>query len=178
MTEIVRQRPILAAALATLALAGMAVALVDLPELWQRLVLHGVTMQRELHRDLAGAMRAVQASEGAAFRSLVSLGFLYGVFHAIGPGHGKVVIATYLATHESRLARGITLSLLSSLVQGVTAILLVGGIALLAERSMRDSQSLGVRLEVLSYGLVILIGFFLTLRGARRLLQARSGGRT
>ncbi|MEL6964118.1 MAG: nickel/cobalt transporter [Pseudomonadota bacterium] len=142
----------------------------DLPAVWDRLVVYGVQMQRELHQDLAAAMRAMQAAEGAAFWSLVSLGFLYGVFHAIGPGHGKVVISTYLATHESRLARGIALSLVSSFIQGATAILLVGGLALVAERSMRDSQNLGIWLEVLSYGLVVLIGSFLMLRGAKRLI--------
>ena len=166
------RRPVLLLSVLLISLAVAALMALDLPALWDRLVVYGVQMQRDLHRDLASAMRAVQASDGAAFWSLVSLGFLYGVFHAIGPGHGKVVISTYLATHESRLARGIALSLLSSFVQGLTAILLVGGVALVAERSMRESQGLGIWLEVLSYGLVILIGFFLTLRGVRRLKRS------
>lgn len=170
MTAIANRRPIIALSLLALALVGIVLARVDLPALWNETVVYGIAMQRDLHRDLAAAMRAVQRSEGAALWSLVSLGFFYGVFHAIGPGHGKVVISTYLATHESRLARGVALSLLSSLVQGLTAILLVGGVALVMQRSMRDSQSLGIWLEVLSYGLVILIGLFLTWRGVRQLL--------
>ncbi len=166
------RRPVLLLSAFGLLLAIAALIALDLPALWDRLVLYGVQMQRDLHRDLAAAMRAVQASEAAAFWTLVSLGFLYGVFHAIGPGHGKVVISTYLATHESRLVRGIALSLLSSFVQGLTAILLVGGVVLVAERSMRESQSLGIWLEVLSYGLVILIGCFLIMRGVRRLMRS------
>lgn len=148
---------------------------------WDRLVAFSVHMQRDLHQELAAAMRAVQASGGTAFWSLVGLGFVYGVFHAVGPGHGKVVITTYLATHESRLTRGIVLSLLSSLIQGLTAISLVGGVALVAERSMRESQSLGVQLEVLSYGLVMVVGVYLTGRGLWRLKASynrhgRAGG--
>ncbi|MEM7044460.1 MAG: nickel/cobalt transporter [Pseudomonadota bacterium] len=153
----------------TLLLVVVTFAALDLPTWWDRLVLFGVDLQRELHRDLAAAMRAVEASGGTAFWSLIGLGFLYGVFHAIGPGHGKVVISTYLATHESRLARGITLSLLSSLMQGLTAILLVGGVALIAERSLRDSQKLGIQLEAMSYGLVMSVGLFLIWRGFWRL---------
>lgn len=172
MIAVATKRSVIVLSALGVALAIAGLIILDLPTLWDRLVLYGVQMQRELHRDLAAAMRAVHASEGAAFWSLVSLGFLYGVFHAIGPGHGKVVISTYLATHESKVVRGIALSLLSSLVQGLTAIVLVGGVAFVAERSMRESQSLGIWLEVLSYGLVILIGCFLTLRGMRRLMRA------
>ena len=167
MLDAAIRRPAVLSAL-TLLLMAVAVVTLDLPTLWDRLVLFGVQMQRDLHRELAAAMRAVEASEGTAFWSLIGLGFLYGAFHAIGPGHGKVVISTYLATHESRLARGIALSLLSSVLQGVTAILLVGGIALIAERSMRESQSLGIQLEVLSYGLVMIVGVFLIRRGLTR----------
>ncbi len=176
MLAALTRRPALAA-LSLLMLVLIATALIELniPGLWSKAVSYGIAMQRDLHRDLADAMRAVQRSEGAAFWSLIGLGFLYGVFHAVGPGHGKVVISTYLATHESRLARGISLSLLSSMVQGLTAILVVGGAALLLERSMRDSQHLGIWLEVLSYGLVILIGLFLTWRSLRRLMARRQG---
>ena len=49
-------------------------------------------IQRDLHRQLAAAMRAVRAEGPAAAWALVVLSFLYGVFHAAGPGHGKVVI--------------------------------------------------------------------------------------
>ncbi|MGI9504652.1 MAG: nickel/cobalt transporter [Geminicoccaceae bacterium] len=173
MVALAARRPVVTLSLFLLLAVVTAFVLFDLPALWNRLVVYGVGMQRELHRDLATAMRALQSSEATAFWSLVSVGFLYGVFHAIGPGHGKVVISTYLATHESRLGRGIALSFLSSMVQGLTAILLVGSVALIAERSMRESQSLGIWLEVLSYGLVILIGVLLTLRGIRQLMRAR-----
>jgi ABC-type nickel/cobalt efflux system permease component RcnA len=162
------RRPAVLSAL-TLLLVAVTIAALGLPTWWDRVVLFGVDLQRDLHRDLAAAMRAVEVSGGSAFWSLIGLGFFYGVFHAIGPGHGKVVISTYLATHESRLARGITLSLLSSLMQGLTAILLVGGVALIAERSLRDSQSIGIQLEALSYGLVMSVGLFLIWRGFWRL---------
>jgi len=165
------RQPIVISTLTLLALVAAYIAF-DLSLWWDRLVAYSVDIQRDLHRDLATAVRAVEASGGTAFWSLVGLGFVYGAFHAVGPGHGKVVITTYLATHESRLARGIVLSLLSSFIQGLTAILLVGGVALVAERSMRESQSLGVQLEVISYGLVMLVGVYLTGRGLWRLRES------
>jgi Tfp pilus assembly protein PilN len=114
-------------------------------------------------------MRAVQQAEAKAFWTLVGLGFLYGVFHAVGPGHGKVVISTYLATHESRLRRGIALSVLSSLLQGATAILAVGATVAVLQRSMREAHSAAIALETASYGLVAALGLYLALRSGRRL---------
>jgi ABC-type nickel/cobalt efflux system permease component RcnA len=36
---------------------------------------------------------------------VVNGAFLYGVLHAIGPGHGKFIVTTYLTTNkESELA--------------------------------------------------------------------------
>lgn len=136
---------------------------------WSRTLGFAVAMQRELHQGLAEAMRAIREGNATAFASLIGVGFLYGVFHAVGPGHGKVVISTYLATHESRLPYGIALSFLASLLQGLTAIVLVGGAALVIGRSMRDTRHLATLLEVGSYTLVVLLGLYLIWRSARRL---------
>lgn len=168
------RRPI-ASGTAILVLVGltMAALFVDLPAIWQKTVIYAIQMQRDLHRDLATAMRAVEQAGPAAHWTLISLGFLYGLFHAAGPGHGKVVISTYLATHESRLGQGILISLMSSLVQGVAAIAVVGITAFVLERSLRTSQAAGLTLETLSYGLVSMIGLFLIWRSGRHLMRSR-----
>ena len=57
--------------------------------------------QRELHQSLATAVRITQEQSAGAFWSLVGLSFLYGVFHAAGPGHGKLIIATLPREHWS-----------------------------------------------------------------------------
>lgn len=168
---IVRSPRVVALLMLALTCAAGVLVFIDLPALWQKTVIFAIQMQRDLHRDLASAIRAVEQGETAARATLIGLGFLYGLFHAIGPGHGKVVISTYLATHESRLKRGIVLSLLSSLLQGVTAIAVVAATAFLLERSLRSSTNTGIALEILSYGLVALIGAVLVWRGIARLFR-------
>ena len=149
--------------------AALPLALAELPDIWTRTLVFALSMQRELQHGLTEAMRAVQHAGPSALWSLTALGFLYGVFHAVGPGHGKVVITTYLATHESRLARGIALSFLASLLQGMTAIAVVGGAALALGRSMRETQHTATLLEAGSYGMVVLLGIYLMWRSGRRL---------
>ncbi|KDL57138.1 hypothetical protein AD94_03656 [Klebsiella variicola] len=51
--------------------------------------------------------------------------FLYGVLHAIGPGHGKFIVTTYLSTNPESLMAARVVPFLGSLLQGVSAILFV-----------------------------------------------------
>lgn len=126
-----------------------------------------VTMQAELHRQLTQAMRAAAAQDGwLAAMPLIGLSFLYGVFHAAGPGHGKAVMATYLGTSRERLSRGLLLSTLAALIQGLTAIVLVELFVNLLGFSFRQTQRAGVRLESVSFALVAALGILLAAKGA------------
>lgn len=145
------------------------------PALWSELVLEIQSVQRDLHRQLARAIQMVKAEGMAASWSLIGFSFLYGVFHAAGPGHGKVVISTYILTHESQLRRGLLLSLVCALCQGLTAIVAVAVTAELLGFTLRQAQGAATGLETLSYGLVALLGLTLVLSRAGHVLgQIRS----
>ena len=83
-----------------------------------------LAVQGEFYRGLTGALAAARR-EGGAPSWLVGIGFLYGVFHAAGPGHGKGVIAGYLLATKRTLAKGLGLSFAAALVQAGVAIGLV-----------------------------------------------------
>lgn len=80
--------------------------------------------QSSFYRALTGAVRALRTDPTAA-ATLVGLSFLYGVFHAAGPGHGKAVIASYVVANGETLRRGVLLSFVSALMQAMVAILFV-----------------------------------------------------
>jgi hypothetical protein len=55
--------------------------------------------QSDLYRLFSAAVRSVRTDPWAA-GFLCGLGFLYGIIHAAGPGHGKAVVSAYiLASH-------------------------------------------------------------------------------
>src|SRR5438132_10999296 len=69
--------------------------------------------QAEFYRQFSGLIRAAKA-DGSAAWSLMGVSFLYGIFHAAGPGHGKAAISSYLVANEETLAGGFFVSLLSA----------------------------------------------------------------
>lgn len=80
--------------------------------------------QSNFYRALTGALSGLAERPHAAL-FLIGISFLYGVFHAVGPGHGKAVISSYLIATGDTLRRGIIISFGSGLAQGITAILVV-----------------------------------------------------
>lgn len=157
---------LLFALLACAALSGCA-----LTDSWAQAVWWVQTTQRDLHQHLASAMRGLAESGHTLAWPLIGLSLAYGVFHAAGPGHGKAIIATYLGTQESELRRGIGLSIVSSLVQGLTAILIVEVAVGLFGLSMRRAQQTGTQFETLSFALVALLGLLLMAGHGWRLWQ-------
>lgn len=157
----------LAGLAAVLSLALLAGAAPD--GVWAGLVLEVQAIQRDLHRQLADAIRAVDADGATAARVLIVLSLLYGIFHALGPGHGKIVLSTYLLTQEGGLRRGLLLSLVASLCQGLTAVLAVEVTVGLLGLSLRQAQGTVRHLEVVSFALVALVGALLVVTRGRRL---------
>jgi nickel/cobalt exporter len=117
-------------------------------------VLH---QQSDFYRMLSGAIRAAKA-DGSATWALLGISFVYGVFHAAGPGHGKAVISSYLVANDETWKRGIALSFASAILQAITAVAVVGVVAI-ALGATSSAMGATVRvIEVVSYGLIVLIG--------------------
>jgi nickel/cobalt exporter len=113
--------------------------------------------QAEFYRQFSGLIRASK-EDGSAAWSLMGVSFLYGIFHAAGPGHGKAVISSYLVANEETWVRGVVLSFLSAVMQAAVAVTLVGIAAVLLHASAATMNGAVNWIETLSYSLIILIG--------------------
>lgn len=109
---------------------------------------------------LVGAMRAIKQSP-YGFVGLATLSFLYGVFHAAGPGHGKAVVTSYMISNERALRRGIVIAFLAALLQAIVAIALVGLAALVFNATAARMNDAARDLEYAAYAGIILLGLVL-----------------
>ena len=63
---------------------------------WPQVLMQSAVWQRSLNTELSRLLQAVAENPAAAGLSLLGFSFVYGVLHALGPGHGKIVITTGL----------------------------------------------------------------------------------
>ncbi|HHY3008335.1 nickel/cobalt transporter [Enterobacter ludwigii] len=136
---------------------------------WPQVMMKSIVWQREVNQQMSGLLKAVAENPTKAGGSLLAFSFLYGVLHALGPGHGKIVIATWLATHPSRLKSSIGLTLASSLLQGGVAIALVVVVLSLLRLPARQLHISSFWLEKGSYALVGVLGLLLCWRALKKL---------
>lgn len=124
-----------------------------------------MTKQSEINRRLAAAVRDIRTGDPwLATLLLAGLSFAYGVLHAAGPGHGKAVISSYVLANEQTVRRGIALSFLAAIFQGISALVIVGILVLTLSATGLTMKSTEAWLETLSWGLVALVGAWLLYR--------------
>jgi nickel/cobalt transporter (NicO) family protein len=117
-------------------------------------------------------------ADGSAVWGLLGVSFLYGIFHAAGPGHGKAVISSYVVANRETWRRGVVLSFASAMLQAVVAVAFVGIAAWIFNATMATMCKTERWIEIVSYGLIALIGLRLVwVKGRAFLKTARTMSR-
>lgn len=133
--------------------------------------------QRWTQNEMAGGLRAMMGGEAGAFWALMGIAFGYGVFHAAGPGHGKMLIGGYGLAAAVPVRRLAVIALASSLAQATTAVALVyAGVLALGWTRQQVVGLTDDMLAPLGQLAVAAVGLWLVLRGAKGLARwARAG---
>ncbi|WP_157977892.1 nickel/cobalt transporter [Paraburkholderia kururiensis] len=104
----------------------------------------------------------------AAWATLVVVSFGYGALHALGPGHGKLVVSTWLGSRRTRLADAVLLSAWTAAVQAFSAIGLVLGAAWFTHAGLMSVMPHAASMETVSYLLLcVTSAWAIRSRGAR-----------
>jgi len=125
------------------------------------------TWQVDLSRRLNGELADMANSGSSAFFWLCMIGFVYGALHAAGPGHGKAVVASFLLARRLSVRKAVSASFIMALAQGVTAIVLVGILAVLLGMAGPALTAQVDWLELGSYGLIVVLGTVMLVNSLR-----------
>ena len=113
---------------------------------------------------------------GGSFWWLGGVSFLYGIVHAAGPGHGKVVISSYLFANEARIRRGVVIAFIAALAQAVVAVVIIGLMAAILNMTSMAITSTTKTFEAGSFALVAALGLYLLVRKGRAAWAVMKGG--
>ena len=109
-----------------------------------------------------------RAKETGSLRPLLTLiiiAFVYGVIHAVGPGHGKAVAASYLISYGQKLSGGIVIGNLIALFHGLSGVGLVLAVHFILKIGVSGPlESMTRTTQLVSYSLIVLLGAGLLIR--------------
>ncbi|WP_261639945.1 nickel/cobalt transporter [Erwinia mallotivora] len=138
---------------------------------WPQILLQSILWQKSLHQQMTILLQQVATHPHQAGLTLMGFSLVYGVLHALGPGHGKVVIATFLATHPTKVKTSLQLTLAAAVVQGGVAIALVTVMLVILQLSSRQLHLSSFWLEKASYLLVTGLGAWLCWRALGKIIR-------
>ena len=139
------------------------------PGWFQRIVESNSTKQLEIRSEITRKMRELK--KGQDFKlmfSILLIAFVYGIFHAIGPGHGKLVISSYMLADDVKIWKGIIGGTVFAFVHSISGIILVMVLKLLSKNVFRESDKFVEMASKISFGILILLGVYFLIMAFRR----------
>lgn len=119
--------------------------------------------QRRIQQSLSTSLRDIKSGSGSlALWTLVAVCFGYGVVHTLGPGHGKAVVVAYFldSTRPRAWIEGIFAGSWIAFTHTLAALLLAGGLKTFAIVGLFGALREVRNVEIVSYTLILLIGFW------------------
>lgn len=116
--------------------------------------------QRVLRTKLSAIIRSIAHEDGGkTLWGFLFLCFLYGVVHALGPGHGKAVVGSYFMSRTGTWKQALLMSISTTSLHVISALMLLYGLHYLATSgNFADFEAQRLRTEQVSYVLLMLIG--------------------
>ncbi|KAE8177844.1 nickel/cobalt transporter [Photobacterium carnosum] len=140
---------------------------------WPTMLMESIKWQRDINGQLSDLLYDAQQNITAAY-SLAGLSFLYGIFHSLGPGHGKMIVTTYLATNPAKIKASLIMTVVSAFVQAVVAITLVSILLVFFKSSMRQVNDAADQFISYSFMAMLLLGVIVIYRSLKQAWQLRT----
>lgn len=119
--------------------------------------------QHRIQQALSTSLRDIQSGSGSvALTTLVAVCFGYGVVHTLGPGHGKAVVVAYFldSTRPRAWIEGIFAGAWIAFTHTLAALLLAGALKFFYSVGMLGALREVKNVEIVSYVLILLVGFW------------------
>ncbi len=129
-----------------------------------------VAWQRQLKEKMSVIIREMQS--GRSLKPLVflmTLAFVYGMVHAAGPGHGKLLALSYFVSCGGKYGRAVLFGNMIAVFHGLSGVVFVIAARILINRTVSETlPPAGALTQKISFGLIVALGALLMTRAAIR----------
>ncbi|MFP4466775.1 MAG: sulfite exporter TauE/SafE family protein [Candidatus Goldiibacteriota bacterium] len=127
-----------------------------------------VIMQAKLNREVSKKIEYYKENKSYAAGGMAALLlFVYGLLHALGPGHGKTVISAWVVSSKKIYSKVVLVSVLSALFHALSAVIIVSagyfflkGIVFTDTAAVRNTMMLAAGILLLLIGIYMLWSLF------------------
>lgn len=121
-----------------------------------------IQSQQKLNFQIADYFDRLEAGESMVFFYILILSFIYGLVHALGPGHGKMVIASYFLAKEAKIKEAFKAGFLTSIIHTLSALLITGVLYIFFSNSItKYFQDINANMYKVSAIFIIFIALYL-----------------
>lgn len=118
--------------------------------------------QKKLRENIAAEIIAMKNGESGIVWTFLLICFMYGMLHALGPGHGKSIVVGYFLARKGEWKHGIALGAGITFTHTLSAVILLFVLYGILKAAVFPSFELGRQgIEKVSYGLVCFTGLLL-----------------
>ena len=132
--------------------------------------------QKVLREKLTAAISAMKSGEWDAIWKFLFICLVYGMLHALGPGHGKSIVVGYFIARRGRWRQGVALGAGITVTHTMSAVLLLLILYAIFKATVFNAFETGrIGIERASYALIMLTGVLLVVLGIRDVIKSRKG---
>jgi ABC-type nickel/cobalt efflux system permease component RcnA len=130
------------------------------PKLQQSFLTKIALYQQKIKQQMVSLIKQAQSANNLRPLILVLLiAFAYGVFHAAGPGHGKALAMSFIASRNPSLGSGLFFGTFTALFHGFSGVLCVLVLHYILQKSISASlDGISNITQIISFGLLALLG--------------------
>ena len=133
--------------------------------------------QKVLREKITASISAIKSGDWGTIWKFLAICLLYGMLHALGPGHGKSIVVGYFIARRGRWRQGVALGAGITVVHTLSAVLLLFVLYAIFKATVFPVFETGrMGVEKASYILIMVTGILLIALAIRDLLKSRKGG--
>jgi len=121
-----------------------------------------VSWQQEINFTITDYFDRLDAGDSSMYLYILAVAFIYGLVHALGPGHGKMVIASYFLVKGAKAKEALKAGFLTSIIHTLSALSLTGILFLFFQSSITQYfKDINANMYKVSAVFIIFIALYL-----------------